>query len=257
MRSMKTSIIIPNRDNFEFLNLCLRSIERHTKDCEIIIVDNSSDKRKADPFYYKFPYNLKARVIRNYENRSYAESNNQGVKLAEGEFLCLLNNDTIVTEGWVENALKVFKEENNVGVVGVKILQPGIGHIHHAGVKTYLNGLTDHKYFGKQSSYKEANRRCECFAVTGACMFVSRELYNSLNGLHEEYWYGWEDIDFCNKVRKESGMRIFYEPTSVIYHYESRTPGRYSGENQNMNLYMKRWIFSGAYTRKELELWTK
>lgn len=251
MKKILVSIIITTKNNFNYLRQCLKSIEKYTQDInyEIIIIDNASQDKS---FYDTLNSSFKGKVIEHDENKSFSESNNRGVKEAKGEYICLLNNDTLVTKNWLLNALKVFKEEKNVGAVGVKILIPGKGTIHHAGVKSFANGLTDHIYFNKPANYQKANKRYQCFAVTGACMITPKKLYKKIGGLFKEYWYGWEDIDY-NNCLKDLGYKIFYEPTSVIYHYESRTPGRYSAENNNINIYMQRWIYSGKLTRKDLE----
>lgn len=247
------SIIIINKDNFNYLKQCLKSIEKYTKNVnyEIIIVDNASNDKS---FYNTLDSNFKGKIIEHDINKSFSESNNRGVKEANGDYICLLNNDTIVTKNWLFNALKAFKQEKKIGAVGVKILMPGKGTIHHAGVKSFANGLTDHIYFNKPADYKKANKQYQCFAVTAACLLTKKSIYKKVDGLDEQYWYGWEDVDFCNKL-KSLNYKIVYEPTSVIYHYESRTPGRYYAENDNINIYMQRWIYSGKLTRKDLE-WT-
>jgi GT2 family glycosyltransferase len=92
--------------------------------------------------------------------------------------------------------------------------------------------------------YPKAMTIREYFAVTGACFAVPKVLWDEIGGLDEGYWAGWEDIDFCNQVR-EKGYRIVYTPKALVYHYESRTDGRYVAESHNFQKYMMRWVHSG------------
>jgi GT2 family glycosyltransferase len=101
--------------------------------------------------------------------------------------------------------------------------------------------MPDHIYFDYPQTIEIANIRRKCFAVTGACVAISSKLYNEIK-LSEEYHYGWEDIDLANEI-KSRGYDIYYEPTSVVYHYESKTPGRYSAESDNFMAYMSKWVF--------------
>jgi len=89
--------------------------------------------------------------------------------------------------------------------------------------------------------YPPAMKRKQYFAVTGACMVTPKALFEELGGFDERYWCGWEDMDYAQKVRAK-GHRIYYEPKSLVYHYESRTEGRYSKEGSNFSLYMQSWV---------------
>ena len=89
--------------------------------------------------------------------------------------------------------------------------------------------------------YPPANVRMPIFAVTGACLLTPKSLFEQLGKFDERYWCGWEDMDYCQKVH-QAGMNIIYEPKSLVYHYESRTDGRYISEGSNFTLYMSTWV---------------
>jgi len=76
--------------------------------------------------------------------------------------------------------------------------------------------------------------------VTAACMLVGRVLFFEIGGFDEAYRNGFEDVDFCLKVR-EKGYKVIYNPGSVLYHFESKTPGRKKYERENSELVLKRW----------------
>jgi len=238
----KVSIICPTWNKLEFLKPMMESIERNTKwPFELIVVDNASDDGTQE-YVLNSGLKMDGQYIRNEDNKGFAIPNNQGAKVAKGNFICLLNNDTIVTKGWLTAMMKVFSEEKAVGMVGARLIHPGSGTIQHAGIFEHASSkLPDHIYFKKPMNYAPAMIRKQYFAVTGACAITPKSLFNELGGFDERYWCGWEDMDYCQKVRAK-GHRIYYEPKSLAYHYESRTEGRYSAEGSNFSLYMSKWV---------------
>lgn len=238
------SIIMPTWNGVEFLKQAMESIERNTKwPFELVIVDNGSIDGTQE-FVLNADFKMDGQYLRNEENRGFAIANNQGVKAAKGNFVCLLNNDVIVTKGWLTAMMNVFSEEKAVGLVGARLVHPGKGTIQHAGVVQLSSGIPDHIYFNRPMNYSPAMKRKQYFAVTGACMLLPKQLFIELGSFDEAYINGWEDMDLCQKIRR-AGHRIYYEPTSLIYHYESRSENRYAKESANFSLYMNRWILGG------------
>lgn len=236
------SIIMPCWNKLEFTKQCMDAVDQNTDDWpfEFIVVDNGSTDGTKE-FIESSKYKMNGQYIRNEVNKGYAIANNQGAKVAKGNFILLLNNDTIVTKGWLSAMMNVFSEEKAVGAVGAKLVFPGKGTIQHAGVIEHASGLPDHVYFNKPADYPPANIRKPYFAVTGACLLTPKALWEEIGGLDEAYFNGWEDMDYCQKIHKK-GMNIYYEPKAFIYHYESRTDGRYVSEGANFSLYMSRWV---------------
>jgi len=236
------SIIMLCWNKMEFTKQAMDAVDMFTDDWpfEFILVDNGSTDGTQE-FMKNSNYKMDGQYIRNEKNLGFDVGNNQGAKVAKGNFLLFLNNDTIVTPGWLSSLMNVFGEEKAVGAVGPKMLHPGKGTIQHAGVIEHASGLPDHAYFGKPGDYPPANERKHIFAVTGACLLTPKALFEQLGGFDEAYYNGWEDMDYCQKVR-QVGMNIIYEPASLVYHYESRTDGRYVAEGSNFTLYMSRWV---------------
>ena len=131
----------------------------------------------------------------------------------------------------------------NVVMHNCKLLHPGRGTIQHAGIVKMRDGRPNHIYFKKHADYPPANKRKRYFAVTGACIVTPKGLFEDIGGFNEDYWCGWEDMEYCQEVHKR-GQRVYYEPTAVVYHYESRTEGRYKREGHNFNLYMSRHVLN-------------
>ena len=235
------SIICPTFNKLEFLKPMMESVAKNTDwPYELIIVDNGSTDGTKE---YVLNNNLKmdGQYLRNETNKGFAIANNQGAKLAKGNFLLFLNNDTIVTKGWLSAMINVFSEEKAVGIVGAKLLFPGSGLLQHCGLIKLSNGMPDHLYFKKRADYPPANERKAVWGVTGACFLIPKTLFDELGGFDEQYINGFEDVDLCLRVR-EKGLNIYYEPKAVIYHYESRTQGRYDFDSRNFSLFASKWI---------------
>lgn len=236
----KVSIIVPTFNGLTYLKQMMDSVQKNTEwPFELIVVDNASNDGTQD-FILNSDYTMDGQYLRNEENMGFAIANNQGAEVAKGDFICFLNNDTIVTKGWLTAMMNVFSEEKAVGMVGARLVHPGQGTIQHAGVVRLSSGVPDHINFKKNMDHPDVMERKQYFAVTAACAVMPKQLFNEMGGFDERYWCGWEDMDLCQKVRR-AGYQIIYEPTALVYHYESRTEGRYSKEDSNFALYMSIW----------------
>ncbi len=237
------TIIIPTLNGKNFLQQTLEAVAKNTEwPYEVIVVENNSTDGTAE-YLKNLDLDIDGQVVYNDINMGFGVANNQAARLAKGNFLCFLNNDTIPTKGWLTAMMKVFEEEDAVGVVGAKLLHPGTEVIQHAGVVEMSDGRPNHVYFGKHSGYPLANKRKQYFAVTFACAVTPKGLFEDIGGFNEDYWCGWEDVEYCQEVHKK-GQRVYYEPAAVVYHYESRTEGRYKRESHNFNLYTSRWVLN-------------
>jgi Flp pilus assembly protein TadD len=179
-------------------------------------------------------------IIRNTENLGFARACNQGAKAAKGRYLVFLNNDTIPRHGWLRALVQEVESHPEVAVVGSKLLYPD-GTVQHAGVGFSRICFTPyHVYGGFPGDAEAVSRRREFQAVTAACMLVRRHAFEALGGFDEGFVNGFEDVDFCLRVR-EAGGRIIYQPQSVLIHLESQTPGRKQHEKDNGKRFLERW----------------
>lgn len=239
------SIIIPVFNKLEYTKRCIQNLYSVTDPnlFELIVVDNASTDGTKEYLEELSKQVDNLRFIRNRENLGFAKACNQGAKIAKGKYFVFLNNDTIPLEGWLEEMIRVIEEEENVGVVGSKLLFPD-GTIQHAGVEVtdYPLPISPfHIYYRWPSESKEANIKREYPAVTGACMLTPKQLFDELGGFDEGFINGYEDVDYCFRV-KEKGYRIIYNPKSVLYHYESVTEGRFKAVKENEERLIKKWL---------------
>ena len=225
------SIIIPNKDHVDDLSRCVESIiNLSTYDnYEIVIVENNSETAEIRTYYEEISRHPRVQVVEYKGDFNYSKINNFGVQYAKGEYLLLLNNDTeVITPDWMEELL-MYAMRKDVGVVGAKLYYPD-KTIQHAGI---VIGLGAHRTAG-HTHYRipEANvgymgRLCyaqDVTAVTGACMMVSKALYEELGGLDESFTVALNDVDFCLRVR-EMGLLNIFTPFAELYHYESKSRG--------------------------------
>jgi len=235
---MKISIIIPTFNNFEYFNKCISSIftENNYFEKEVIIVDNAS---KDSTLNFLNNFNFKIQIIHNNSNLGFAKACNQGAKFASSDILIFLNNDTEITTNWISSLILCLSYEDNIGVVGCKLIYPDKS-IQHAGV-AFNSVNVHHIYRNFNPSHPAVNRIREFQAVTGACMLVPRKLFLSLGGFDESFINGFEDLDFCFRVRK-NGFKVMYTPESVVIHHESKTPGRHDHHAHNARLFSNRWL---------------
>lgn len=241
---MDYSIVIPVFNKAEFTYNCLRALRatlHGAGEGEVIVVDNASSDRTPEVLG-QFPW---VRTIRNERNLGFAAANNQGVRSASGDAVVLLNNDTLGMPGWLAAMLSVLREPG-VGIVGARLLF-GDRTIQHAGV--VVNGMFFSRvsfmpwHFGAKLPANDplVSARREVQIVTAACMATQRELYLELGGLDEGYWNGYEDVDYCFKVR-DRGLKVIYEPAASLYHFESQSGGqRFRRLWSNMQRLEERW----------------
>lgn len=224
------SVIIPNKDHTDDLELCLFSMTRKStyRNYEILIVENNSEKEETFEYYRKLPDRYpKARVLTWEKEFNYSAINNFAAKEAKGEYLLFLNNDVeILTPDWMEEMLQNCQQEN-VAAVGAKLYYPD-DTIQHAGVVLGLGGIAGHimcraskedpGYFGRMISVQEIS------AVTAACMMVKKSDFDAVGGLDETFQVAFNDIDLCMKF-SAAGKKIIFTPYAELYHYESKSRG--------------------------------
>jgi len=238
-RSIECSVIIPVWNRCELTRDCVAALATTTTGIpwELIVVDNHSTDGTEE---FLSTLGGDVQVIRNQENLGFAKACNQGARAARGRYLVFLNNDTVPLDGWLVAMHKEVEEHSDVGVVGSKLLYAD-KTIQHAGVAlSRTNLLPYHIYRQMPSDHPIVNQRREFQVVTGACLLIRKELFDSIGGFDERFRNGFEDVDLCLKVQ-EAGQKVIYQPKSVLFHLESQTPGRKTHDEYNAQLLLERW----------------
>lgn len=236
------SIIILTFNNLRYSKQCVESLFIHTKfeDFELILVDNGSIDGTIEWIkeISKEHANIKYHI--NSQNMNFSFGCNQGSKIAQGEYLLFLNNDTILTPGWLQPMLDCFSQDPMIGVVGNKHLFPNSDMIFHCGGVVSNDKVLKHIYMGYNSKSSFANVDREYLYVTGACLITKKYIFNKIGGFDNEFINSCEDVDLCLKI-KELGYKILYCSKSYIYHYGSISEGRFLSEGKNVKRLFDRW----------------
>ena len=222
------SIIIPNKDEKESLEACLKSIWEKTtyKNYEIIVVENNSTSDEIFQ-YYKEISQKGVRLLRWKKEFNYSAINNFGAAHAKGEFLLFLNNDvTVITPDWLTE-LAGLCQRKEVGAAGVKLLYPD-NTIQHAGCVIGIGGIAGHMFVdmpANRTGYlHKASLLQDMSAVTAACMIMKKQVFDQVGGFTEELAVAFSDVDLCLKINK-AGSLVVYDPYVQLYHMESKTRG--------------------------------
>jgi len=235
-RKLSLSVIIVSYASREFLQPCLRSIYAEIKVelTEIIVVDNDSDDNTIEMVNSMFP---DVKIIANPENVGYSKAINQGVKASSGQYILILNADTIIKTGAIQTLLAFMEKNPDTGVAGPKLLYPDGGLQYSCRTfqtlktillrRTFLSKifpksrtLRDHLMLGwDHGSQKEVDW------LVGAVLMVRRKAFEQIGLMDERYFLYFEDVDLCYRM-KTAGWKVFYVPQAEIIHHYKR--GSYS-----------------------------
>jgi len=238
------TVIIPSYNDYELLAKCLSSINRtvDSSRVDIVIVDDASSDQAHIDFLESIDQK-NVRVIFKQENGGFAKTVNVGLKSAESGDVVILNSDTTAKKLWLESLQYAAYLDEKTGIVGPKLLYPD-GSIQHAGLHRNLGAPEwfDHYYRFKPSWYAPANVPNYVIGVTGACMYIKREVIQKTGYLDERYPMEFEDLDYCLRAWDE-GFRSYYYPMAVLTHHESGTRDTKKGtrEKESQRYFWEKW----------------
>jgi O-antigen biosynthesis protein len=218
----KVSVIIPTYGELPYTLACLRSIARHgaKTSFEIVVVDDASPEDNSETLRQIDGI----RTLRNSQNLGFIGSCNAGAKLARGEYLCFLNNDTQVTAGWLDHLLACFVDDPLCGIAGSRLAYPD-GRLQEAGAIVYSNGESwNYGRFEDRNDPRFLYRR-EADYVSGASLMVDASLFHHVGGFDNRFAPAYcEDMDLAFSVRA-AGRRVIYQPASLVVHCEGVSSG--------------------------------
>ncbi len=217
------SIIIPAYGQIAFTLACLRSISRaeNKASFEVIVVDDHSPIAEYRPL--SEIANLRA--LRNSENLGYLRSCNAGAQHARGEDLVILNNDTLVTDGWIDALIETRVNFPDAGLIGSRLIFPD-GSLQEAGSIVWRDGSAFNYGWGEDASVPRFAFARQADYVSAAAILINAEFFEELDGFDERYAPAfYEDVDLAFRVR-EAGRSVVYQPASTVIHFGGASHGR-------------------------------
>ncbi len=229
------SIIIVNYNARDFLKQCLDSL--YEAKCgyrfEILVVDNHSSDDSCAMAQEYFP---EVRIIKNRSNVGFARGNNQGISLAKGTYILLLNSDTKVLGGALGNMIRYLEENPEVAVVSPRLVYPdfsdqGVARTFPApmnavfGRRSLLTRLFPKNKYSRKYLVSRSHPSATPFEVdwvSGACLMARKGVIESVGLLDEQFFMYWEDADLCFRI-KQKGWKVFCLPEAIVVHYEGRS----------------------------------
>ncbi|MFZ2361175.1 MAG: glycosyltransferase family 2 protein [Anaerolineae bacterium] len=235
------SVVIVTYNGMVYLPACLQSVYRELLDAdEVIVVDNRSTDGGPQLIRERFPT---VRVIENLDNRGFAAACNQGARLATGQVLVFLNQDTEVRPGWLRGLIEGLGAASGAGLTTSKhLLMTQSDRINLCGQDMHFSGLSFARGFMEPAERLSAPAWVG--AVSGASFAIRRELWEQLGGFDEGLFMYYEETDLCWRARL-AGYRSQYRPDSTLLH--DYRPGQhsyarlyYSKRNRHI-LLLKHW----------------
>jgi GT2 family glycosyltransferase len=258
---MELSVIIVNYNVRHFLEQCLTSVRKAAEhySCEIFVVDNNSADGSCSMVSIQFP---EVRLIRNLNNVGFSAACNQAIRLSKGNYILLLNPDTVVEEDTFSRCLKFMKEHTDAGALGVKMINgngkllpeskrslptPATAFFKMAGLAWLFpkSRLFNRYYLG----HLDSSEITEAEVISGAFMFISKEALEKTGLLDETFFMYGEDIDLSYRLIK-SGYKNYYFPDVKIIHYKGEST-RKSEINNIVCFYRAMLIFIKKHFGKE------
>jgi len=231
---MKLSIIIVNYNVKHFLEQCLQSVHKaiQNMDAEVFVVDNNSVDRSVEMVAEKFPW---VKQIANKENTGFSVANNQAIRISKGEYILLLNPDTIVEEDTFEKCVTFMDATPEAGGLGVKMVDGKGKFLPESKRSLPTPSVAFYKIFGLSSLFPKSKRfgayhlghlpedeTNEVDILAGAYMLMRKKALDKVGLLDETFFMYGEDIDLSYRLVK-GGYKNYYFPETRIIHYKGES----------------------------------
>jgi hypothetical protein len=220
--STPVSVIILNWNGRHLLPDCLGSLARQTwRDFETILVDNGSEDGSANWVRANYP---EVRVMRLNSNRGFCGGNNAAIRTAAGEYIVLLNNDTMVENNWLENLCQAIKSDPQIAACDSKILYfDERDKIWMSGGDYSIAGTVDRRW-ARQLDGDEFRQSADVFLACACAAIYRKGVFDKIGLLDEDFFTGYEDLDWSFRAHLY-GYRIVNVPSARVYHKVSATWG--------------------------------
>lgn len=231
---MKLSVVIICWNDLRVIRDCLRSIHEgtHSTDFEVIVSDNGSVDDSLEFIRKHYP---QVRIVENNQNLGFARGNNAGISAATGEYVLILNPDTIIHDGALDKLVQFADRHPEAGAFGCRVLNPDGSYQASARlfptVRRYWMsalGLTriSSRFLFEQYPGWHGDTERPVDWQSGCCVMFRGDLLKNLGGFDEQFFYHFEEVDLCRRVWN-AGRSILFTPEAVITHLGGQSVGRF------------------------------
>ncbi len=250
---IKLSVILVNWNTCDLTRQALASVYKETQgiDFEVIVVDNNSGDGSVEMIKKEFP---QAVLIVNTDNLGFGKANNQGLKIAQGDYLMFLNTDVVVLDGALNKLVNYLDGHSDVMMVGPRLLNKDLTFQHACRrmLPNPLNsffhifGLTkifkNNKYINEYKRYaSDPDVTGLTQALSGAAMMFRGKVYNEIGGFDERFFMYGEDLDFCKRTL-DKGWKTVYVSDARIIHFGGQSSGKRRVKSL-VNFYEAMWLY--------------
>ncbi len=239
------SVIVVTYNNLELTRACLASLDEHSQyeNLEIIVVDNASSDGSPEFLENWASIGTNRKLIPNDDNRGFAAANNQGLSIATGDFLVLLNNDTYVTPGWVRTLVGHLQRDKSIGLIGP--VTNNIGN--EAKIDIYYGEMSEMLIKSAAYTRRHIGQTYPLRTAAFFCVMMSRMVYEQVGPLDENFGRGFfEDDDYCRRI-EQLGLRIVCTEDVFIHHHLSASFNKLKHQErqqlfeENKKIYEAKW----------------
>jgi len=222
------SVVIPNWNGKEYLRDCIASLREQThNNLEIIVVDNASTDDSVEYLRKNFP---ETKVIKHSKNFGFGAANNTGIRVAQGKYIMMLNNDTRLEPKCVEELRKSIDKDEKFGACASKILLEHEGNlVDVAGIVVCLDGLSIGR--GRLESSDKFNNEEEVFFASDCACLYRKEMLEDIgltNEIYDEDFFAYADETDMGWRAQLAGWKCIYNPKAVVHHLHSASSSNYS-----------------------------
>ena len=222
----KIAVVILNWNGQKLLEQFLPSVILYSKEAVVYVADNASTDDSILFIKKTFPT---IKIIENKGNYGYAKGYNEALKYVEEEIYALVNSDIEVTENWLQHIIETFNNEINTAIIQPKILDfKNKSYFEYAGaaggfIDKYGYPFCRGRLFNSiEKDNGQYNDSCEIFWASGACFFIRKDIFNTLNGFDDHFFAHQEEIDLCWRAFNKNYI-VKYNSKSVVYHVGAAT----------------------------------
>ncbi len=234
---MKLSVIIVNFNTKDLTKVCIESVmnEGSKLDFEVVVVDNNSKDGSVTELKKLWRKYKNLKIIENKDNLGFSKANNQGSKVASGEYILLLNSDTVVKRFSLKKLVAFAESREDAGVIGARLLNSD-GSLQGSCFRfpSIKNAIKEY-WLGQKGLFEKyvpkGNKPVEVEAVVGAAFLMTPRALQEVGLLDERYFMYFEDVDYCRRVWRK-GLKVYYLPEARIIHYHGES-GKKLADNVN------------------------